>query len=230
MSCIKHPFGNKDGHNTQNCNGPVGAYLKKCGHCGSQVHHGIFCTSVQRSKTNIVRSERVSKTMMTKTLLPPVILQTNYIKTIQQIELGPLWDLASTDDYIRNDTAKKLGLKGIPVTLVVEAIKGQESVQETLLYDVPVYTNRNKKRMYKSYGLDEITSGTDIPEGYDDLCAKFGKAPGVMRRPGRIDILVSMGRHKDHPKLTTTISDLLVQCLVALTDASGLPLIICLAW
>ena len=94
------------------------------------------------------------------------------------------------------------------MTLVVEAIKGQESVQETLLYDVPVYTNRNKKRMYKCYGLDEITSGTDIPEGYDDLCAKFGKAPGVMRRPGRIDILVSMRRHRDHPKLTTTISDM----------------------
>ena len=208
VSCIKHPFGNKDGHNTQNCKGPVGAYLKKCGHCGSQDHHGIFCTSVQRSKTNTVRSERVSKTMMTKTLLPPVILQTNYIKTIKQIELGALWDLASTDDYIRNDTAKKLGLKGIPVTLVVEAIKGQESVQETMLYDVPVYTRRNKKRMYKCYGLDEITSGSDIPKGYDDLCAKFGKAPGVMRRPGRIDILVSMRRHRDHPKLTTTISDM----------------------
>ena len=208
VSCIKHPFGNKDGHNTQNCKGPVGAYLKKCRHCGSQDHHGIFCTSVQRSKTNTVRSERVSKTMMTKTLLPPVILQTNYIKTIKQIELGALWDLASTDDYIRNDTAKKLGLKGIPVTLVVEAIKGQESVQETMLYDVPVYTRRNKKRMYKCYGLDEIASGSDIPEGYDDLCAKFGKAPGVMRRPGRIDILVSMRRHRDHPKLTTTISDM----------------------
>ena len=145
---------------------------------------------------------------MTKTFLPPVILQTNYIKTTKQIELGALWDLASTDDYIRNDTAKKLGLKGIPVTLVVEAIKGHKSVQETMLYDVPVYTGRHKKRMYKCYGLDEITSGSDIPKGYDDLCAKFGKAPGVMRRQGRIDILVSMRRHRDHPKLTTTISDM----------------------
>ena len=208
VPCVKHPFGNKDGHTTQNCKGPVGAYLRKCRHCGSQHHHGIFCTSVQRSKTNTAKSERVSKTMMTKTLLPPVLLQTNYVKTIKQRELGALWDLASTDDYIRNDTAKELGLRGIPVTLVVEAIKGQESVQDTMLYDVPVYTRKNKKRIYKCYGLDEITSGSAMPEGYDDICAKFGKAPGVMRRPSRIDILISMRRHRDHPKLALTISDM----------------------
>jgi hypothetical protein len=30
----------------------------------------------------------------------------------------------------------------------------------------------------------------------------------VMRRPGRIDILVYIRRHRDHPKLATTISDM----------------------
>ena len=148
--------------------------------------------------------------MVTKTFLPPVVLQTNFVRTIKQAELGTLWDLASTDDYIRTDTARSLGLKGIPVTLVVEGIKGQELVQDTMLYDVPVYTRKNKKRIYKCYGLEEITSDSDIPEGYDALCAKFGKAPGVMRRPQRIDLLVSMRRHRDHPKLLSTMGDMSV--------------------
>ena len=210
VSCIKHPFRNQDGHKTQDCRGPVGAYLKKCRHCESKDHHGLFCSSIQRSRSNTVSSTEVSKTMAARTLLPPVLLQTNFVKTIKQAELGALWDLASTDDYIRTDVAQKLGLKGISVTLVVEAIKGQESVQETMLYDVPVYTRRNRKRIYKCYGLDEITSGSNIPEGYDDLCAKFGKAPGMMRRPKKIDILISMRRHRDHPKLSTTIMDMSV--------------------
>ena len=59
VPCIKHPFGNKDGHNTQNCRGPVGAYLKKCRHLwqsASSWYLLYICTEEQVQHSGIQKS------------------------------------------------------------------------------------------------------------------------------------------------------------------------------
>ena len=54
--------------------------------------------------------------------LPPVLLQTNVVKSINGSKLGALWDLCSTDNYITFTKAAELGLEGKDVMLTVEGI------------------------------------------------------------------------------------------------------------
>ena len=140
-----------------------------------------------------------------------MMVQTSFVSTGRGMKkLGAMWDLCSTDDYITHKVARRLGLQGTDVELVVEGIKGVEHVERTKLYDVPVLDMKGTSSIFQCYGLDVISSAADPPDklSYQELFGKFGIGMEEVRKPKNIDLLISMRRNPHHPKPVKTIGNM----------------------
>ena len=209
VKCWRHPF---DTHTYANCRG---AKMKRfenggkpgfqCSICGQNNHCAELC-SQNKAVTKLARSH----TIVATTPLPPVLLQTNCINSINGIKLGAMWDLCSTDDYITFSKAEQLGLQGREVMLTVEGIRGVEETISTKIYDVPLFTRKGKKRVYQCYGMETIASAADPPEegSYREMCIRFNVSMHEVERPRQIDILISMRHNQDHPKAISSRGDM----------------------
>ena len=89
----------------------------KCAICNLENHCAELC-SQNRAITKLAKST----TVLASGPLPPVLLQTSVIKTVNGNKVGALWDLCSTDNYITFNKAAELGLQDEDIMLTVERL------------------------------------------------------------------------------------------------------------
>ena len=123
------------------------------------------------------------------------------MKSRGDVQLGALWDLCSTDDYITFKKADELALVGREVLLTIEGVSGV----------VPVcmaksQKGRGKYTVFQCYGMEKIADAATPPDeaSYLELCSKFNLRMEDMVRPDEIDVLISMRRNIYHPKPVKT--------------------------
>ena len=115
--------------------------------------------------------------------------------------MGTLIDNGSTDDYILTKTAERMKLKGQPVQLITEGFGGVTTNIQTKLYYVPIIDRCGRTHYLPCYGTDKITADSNLPDAasYQRMCRKFGVDPGEVRRPSRIELLISLRSGHLHP-------------------------------
>ena len=132
MRCLRH-LQASDTHDVKNC--PTrnmskwsnnGVYGLECGICKSKNH----CAELCDQNKSITKLHKVT-TMTARSEMLPVLLQASYVVSPGGVELGTLWDLCSTDDYITFKKADELGLDGREVVLTIEGVGG---VETTIFY------------------------------------------------------------------------------------------------
>ena len=77
------------------------------GICKSKNH----CAELCEQDKSITKLHKVT-TMTASAEMLPVLLQASYMSSHRGVELGTLWDLCSTDDYITFKKAEELALEG----------------------------------------------------------------------------------------------------------------------
>ena len=206
VNCIKCPFGGKDTkHFTADCK----KTKFKCHNCLQENdHHSWFCTK-PKAKTN----STITKTSISgeSLLLPPVMVKTMFVSVVSQKnnmpgKIGAMIDDCSTDHYVTHSVAKRYGFPSTDVELEVEGIGGKEQIIQTCLYTVNVIDGQGVMHEYLCYGLDEIATA-DVPsdESYAKICAKFGIHPHEVRKPKKIDLLISLRASAHHPSKVRSI-------------------------
>ena len=203
VQCIKHPFAS---HKTANCNTPV----RPCKHCNDKSHHHLLCPTKKSSSHASVTKSVLGKVADGNIDLP-VMVQTSFIQTgLGGTRLGAMWDLCSTDHYILNKTARKLGLDGVDVELLMEGIKGQEHYETTKLYNVPMVDKNGETVIIQCYGLDKIASRPVPPKkaSYKRLCDKFGVSLNEVLKPDEIQLLISMRKNSIHPSAVKRMNEI----------------------
>lgn len=199
VRCIKHPF-SRDEHTTSECKRGVRA----CIHCQKEnEHNSLLCPNFQVKKkgsSNLTRQASGDNFNQLQDLAP-TLLFTTFVKTRGGIELGALMDNGSTDDYILNSVAKKMKLKGQQVELVTEGFGGNERRMVTNLYYLPIWDIDNRVHYLPSYGTDRITNDCGLPDtaSYQRMCQKFDIDPREVRRPRKIEVLISLRSGYLHP-------------------------------
>ena len=96
--------------------------------------------------------------------------------SLQGVKLGTYWDLGLSDNYITKKMARRLGLKGADVEIEMEGIMKTKHLEKTKLYNLQIIDETRQVHIVQAYGLDKVTSGSEIPEkeGYLQLCEEFG--------------------------------------------------------
>ena len=205
VKCIKHPF-SRDDHTTTECTRDS---IRPCNHCKKEnIHHSLLCPDFQvrkKSSTNTAcRTLNNSSTVngiKVDVDLPQTLLYAMFTWTTGGKRLGTLIDNGSTDDYVLNETAKRLKLVGQPVELITEGFGGVETRIQTKLYSVPIIDTKNRIHYLPCYGTDKITTDSILPNAasYQRLCKSFNVDPSEVLRPKKIELLISMRSGYLHP-------------------------------
>ena len=121
-------------------------------------------------------------------------------------------DHCSTDHYVTLDLVKKYKFPGEAVELLVEGIGGETSRVETKLFKVPIRDKFGTVHVLDCYGLPVIASAAELPDEklYGALCSKFGIKSSQVRRPRRIDLLISMRAALLLPKPQASVGDMVL--------------------
>ena len=125
-------------------------------------------------------------------------VETNTLLLIQKADAGKnniviLWDTGSSISLVRKGYAYKHKLTGINVSYELITLGNGPKLQNTVLFDVPVYDRDKKKHIIKAYAIDQISTGDeniDISEVvgiFTDLDENE-----VQRRTNNVDILIGM--------------------------------------
>ena len=125
--------------------------------------------------------------------------------------MGTFLDLGSTDNYVTHKYAKKHKLHGEEVDLEVEGIGGKKSYVQSKVYTVPILI-KGRAHEIECYGLDVISSVTPPPKmgSYAAMCSRFGIKPEEVKRPSKIDLLISMWDNSIHPSKIKTIGKMIL--------------------
>ena len=85
--------------------------------------------------------------------------------------------------------------------LITEGFGGNETRISTKLYYVPIKDNKGRIHHLPCYGTDRITNESVLPDtaSYQRLCRKFGVDPNEVRRPSKIELLISLRSGHLHP-------------------------------
>ena len=200
VQCIKHPW-SRD-HTTLDCK-----FKSSCWKCKSADHHQLFCPVVKTvTKVGHVTHDDGESCAE----LPPVLLPALYVRGVKGI-YGTLMDNCSTDNYVVNDIAIRQNLKSVrEVKLEVEGMCGEITQVDSKVYLVDVKEDNGKVTVLECYGVDLIAKDTNLPdaEAYAALCRKFGISPGKVRRPEKIDLLISMRESHLMPDKVKTLGKL----------------------
>ena len=206
VNCIKCPFGGKETkHVTEDCK----KTKYKCHNCLSENdHHTWFCNR-PKAKTNTTLATITN--IEDSLLLPPVMVKTLFISVVSPVnnmsgKIGAMIDDCSTDHYVSHSAARKYGFPSTDVELQVEGIGGKEQIIQTCIYTVHVVDNKGTTHKYFCYGLDEIATA-DMPtaESYSKICSKFNIYPHEVRKPKKIDLLISLRAGAHHPSKVRSI-------------------------
>ena len=65
---------------------------------------------------------------------------------------------------------------------------------ESKVYEVPVREDNNKIHVLECYGVNVISRPVGLPDtkSYEAICKQFNVPAGKVKRPRRIDLLISM--------------------------------------
>ena len=186
VKCRKHPF--SQDHNNTECK----SIIRGCRICKEKSHHTLLCPK-RKVKTSTAKNSVTAKTRMSTSLETPVIVHAMFVKTLKGM-FGTLLDNCSTDHYITNDMARKHKLRGEEVELLVEGIGGESTKVDSKIYQVPIKDKFGTLHTIECYGMDVIATPAKPPEAasYSELCDKFGVSPEEVKRPQKIDLLISM--------------------------------------
>ena len=200
VKCKRCPFSTN--HTTNTCS----VKNRICRICSSDSHHILLCPK-QKASSNLCSTKSM---IGNTTSLLPVMVQTGYVTGEFGDKHGAMFDLCSTDDYVTHDCAIRHGFPGVDVELIVEGIAGTEVKIDTKLYTVILVDNTGVRHELPCYGLEKISSIAAPPEKkqYRTLCAKFGVKPEDVKRPKKIDILISMRQNHLHPTPLKTVGDM----------------------
>ena len=144
----------------------------------------------------------------------PVLMMLVEIETRGGDHLGALIDLASDTNYITHRAAKRLGLVGEPVTLIVHGVGSMVTRVDTKRYllTIKVWTSRGTLTCHgmTCYGLDDIASvGEVVTSG---RLEKFfpGVKSGELARPKRVELLISTREGSLAPQRLQRVGDLVL--------------------
>ena len=201
VKCKKHPFA-KD-HVTADCK----TEIRQCKNCKEKSHHILLCP-----KTKTIGNSTQTKSLVGTSSSDPMLMQTTFVNTSYGCKLGTYWDLGSSDNYITNKMARKLGLQGSEREIEVEGIKRQTHIETTNLYDLLIVDNDGHEHQIQCYGLDRITSAGEKPDrkGYAKLCEKFGIESSDVKKPSEIQLLLSMRSNYLHPVPVKSINRMIL--------------------
>ena len=179
VGCIKHPFSKT--HNTNDCQKDI----RPCQICQKTNHHFLLCS---KKSTKSSKASCKSSSSTAEVLLKTMIIDG---KNASQ-SLGVIEDNCSTDNYITYDKANELKLKGLSITLEIEGINTTKVI-DSKIYQVPIRDKKKNLHIIECYGLEEIAKDSPTPdmESYTKLCNTFGVDVTEVRRPRKIDLLLS---------------------------------------
>ena len=186
VKCKKHPF--SFDHNHSDCK----SNIRGCKICKEKTHHFLLCPK-RKVRTSSAKSTINTTSRVSASLKTPVIVQALLVKTMDG-NFGTLLDNCSTDNYITNAMAEKYQLTGEDVELVVEGIGGETNKVDSKIFQVPIKDKFGQEHVIECYGMDVIATPTKAPEkdSYSELCERFGISPKTVKRPQKIDLLISM--------------------------------------
>ena len=189
IKCKKHPFATD--HTTATCK----RNIKPCKHCNQPNHHFLMC-KMHKSKSHKATVSKVTTEVSdtkANSAKSEVIVKSMFVKGSGRGRVyGAMQDNCSTDNYITHEKAAAYDLKGEEVVLEIEGIN-DTTTYETKLYKVPIKDKSNKTHVLDCYGLDKIASEAELPDedSYANLCHRLGIHPEQVRRPKKIDLLIS---------------------------------------
>ena len=179
VPCVKHPF--TDNHTHEDCSASVG----KCGHCGYvDKHHHLMC-----DKLEIKAATKAAKSTSSDVLLKTMVVEVGRSGK----KAGLMEDNGSTDNYVSKEAvAEHKFKKEADVLLQIEGINSTKTI-DSAVYQVPLMDTKGQIHNIKCYALDEITEETTPihPQKYEKMCTQLKIRPGQVRRPVKIDILLS---------------------------------------
>lgn len=179
VTCIKHPFSD---HTTEDCPWNIG----KCGHCGSvDKHNHLMCDKL---------GVKTSATKAAKSMSSDVLLKTMIVEIGRSgKKAGLMEDNGSTDNYVTKEAvAEHKFKKEADVLLQIEGINSTKTI-DSAVYRVPLMDTTGKVHNIECYALDEITEEIAPINSlkYGKMCSQLNIRPGQVKRPVKIDILLS---------------------------------------
>ena len=159
------------------------------------------------------RTHKVSTTVCVGRRGPkvhPVLMMLMNVEAKQGGWIGALIDLASDTNYITHLAAKRLGLSGEPVTLIVRGVAGMETTVKTKKYTVVLKVTEKRRALHKMdcYGLDEIAR-VDYAVDVKRLEMLFPRA-GSLKRPKKVELLISAKEGRLSPQQMQRRGDLVL--------------------
>ena len=212
LLCPKPPV-SKDTSRAVNKKRPQGLTEEQEG-----VIRGLNLTSEQEDKMRKAFTNKATSTACSGTGLQekehPVLMMLVDVATRGGDYVGALIDLASDTNYITHRAAKRLGLVGEPVRLIVYGVGSMVTKVETKRYllTIKARTPHRTLRFYEMicYGLDDIASVGEVVSS--ERLEKFfpDVESGELARPEEIELLISAREGRLAPQRLQRIGDLVL--------------------
>ena len=209
MWCFDH------GHNQKECNRKHSKHLK-CP-CGSSYLNIYICCKTDDCKTRKNwPAEMSSSTSMTasfstmvngvrmgETLLPIQIIPA----TEENVPIRVMFDNCSQSTFLLNKTAKKLGMKGVPISYILVCTDGSKKKMTGWLYKLSLKDLSCEYHEIEAVGLDTISSNypgikvTNIRAKVDGVPTCNSVTDKKLERTGgALDLLIGSDLSNLHPK------------------------------
>ena len=118
------------------------------------------------------------------------------------VDVNTLWDSAATISMITNDAARKLGLRGQPVSLTIVKAGGTSERISSFKYTINIYDECGTLIELVAYGIPKISTSIK-PIKINSVVELFpGTCNADVTRPeGEVDLLVGLDYAAFHPQI-----------------------------
>ena len=192
--------------------------------CGSGVNLYICCKTEEcrtranwlktRGNTTSVKSSAaaVNGAKIGSTLNPIVMVRV----ANSESQLRVMWDNCSQSTFIRNSVAKKLKLKGEPISFILVCTDGTEKKTTGMKYQVVLIDKERNRHEIEAIGLETISnvySGARLLKPlvvYDEGRHKTLNNCDLQRTSGTLDILAGTDIASLHPHSHYSIDNLVI--------------------
>ena len=114
-------------------------------------------------------------------------------------------DNGSTLNFIRNSTAHRLGLQGVPYSYCLRVVDSEYSHRETMKYEVGIGDNRGQIHWIEAIGIDVITDTGPVQDTSEARRVLPQVPAEAFNRPhGQVDLLIGLANMELHPIGETT--------------------------
>ena len=118
------------------------------------------------------------------------------------INVNTMWDSAATISLITNETVRKLGLKGQPVSLTIVKAGGTSENISSFKYTVNLYDECGVMVEFIVYGITKISTSIESI----NVASVIEMLPGtcntdIIRPEGEVDILIGLDYAAFHPQM-----------------------------